>query len=171
MQPRRPATPSDDWLLEQQVRAEMEAVAWRRLREIRKREALEAAQAFQPVAEAQPPRAAPVPATPAPATSAPPRPAPAPFNPHRTGSAILKGLVRFVLAAFGAYLVYVAGEDSRLGEFEVWLATGSAFPVILALSLIEPLRGAVHSLAEGMRWALIAGAAAGCAWVFTHLGS
>lgn len=29
---RRPAIASDDWMLEQQLRAEMEAEAWRRLR-------------------------------------------------------------------------------------------------------------------------------------------
>ena len=92
-------------------------------------------------------------------------------DPHRTGSAILKGLVRFVLAAFGAYLIYIAGADSQLGEFEVWLATGTAFVVVLALSAFDPLRGAVHAMAETARWVLVIGFVMGLAWVFTHMSA
>jgi hypothetical protein len=136
-------------MFEQQARAELEAEAWRRLR--------------QQLAD-QPPALAP------PSAPAPAKPAPA-FNPHRTGSAILKGLVRFMLAAFGAYLTFIAGADSQLGEFEVWLATGTAFIVVLALSAFSPLRGMVHAMAETTRWILLVGFVIGLAWLFTHMSA
>src|SRR5215470_2784672 len=126
--PARPLIASDDWMHEQQLRAELEAEAWRRLR-------MELA-------------------VPAPAPQPPPQPSPE-ADPHRSGSLILKALVRFVLAAFGAYLAYLAASDGGLGGFDVWFATGSAFAVTLALSMLGPLRGFVHVLAETMRWAII----------------
>lgn len=146
-----PAFASDDWMFEQQVRAELEAEAWRRLRS----------------QLAAPPEPALAPVLPTIAATQPARA----HDPHRSGSAILKGLVRFVIAAFGAYLTYIAGADSQLGNFEVWLATGTAFVVLLALSAFEPLRGAVHAMAETARWVLIIGFVMGLAWVFTHMSA
>jgi hypothetical protein len=135
----RPSFASDDWMLEQQLRAEMEAEAWRRMRQ----EAA-VAEAF-----ANPPQAANQ-------SSA--------IDHHRSGSAILKALVRFMLAAFAGYLAYLAGVDSRIGEFEIWLAVGAAFLVTLALSMFGAAREFVHTLAEGMRWILILSAGVACVW-------
>jgi hypothetical protein len=129
-------------MLEQQMRAELEAEAWRRLR----------------VELAVPP---PVPAAPAPAPAEAAATAP---DYHHTGSTILKALVRFALAGFVAYLAWLAAVDARLGEFEAWLAVGGAFIVTLALSLLGPARGFVHLLSEIARWAIIAGAALGALW-------
>lgn len=140
--PRRATPPSDDWMLEQQMRAEIEAETWRRLRH----EA--AARAPAALAEpAQPPAA---------------RPA---FDPHRSGSLTLKALVRFVLAAAVSYLAYLAAMDGGLGEFEAWLAIGAAFITTLALSALDPLRRAVHALAETARWSLITALILGVAWL------
>lgn len=136
----RPAIASDDWMLEQQVRAELEAEAWRRLR-----------------TELAVPQPLPAPAN-APAAEAEP-------NPHRSGSTILKALVRFMLAAFGSYLAFIAAMDSRLGEFEVWLAVGATFMVTLALSMFGGFRRFVHFLAETMRWAIIVAVALGALWM------
>jgi hypothetical protein len=128
-------------MLEQQMRAELEAEAWRRLR-----------------SELVLPEPAPI---------APPQAANAPveIDHHRSGSAILKALVRFMLASFAAYLAYLAGADSQLGEFEVWLAIGSTFVVTLALSMFGVAREFVHMLAETMRWIIIAGAGLGAVWL------
>lgn len=147
---RPPAFATDDWMLEQQVRAELEAEAWRRLRE-----------------QLSLPPPPPLPVQP---QLAPP-PVRDRFDPHRSGSAVLKGLVRFIIAAFGAYLIFIAGADSQLGEFEIWLATGTAFVVILALSAFEPLRGAVHAMAETARWMLIVAFVIGLAWLFTRMSA
>ncbi len=144
---RRPAVASDDWMLEQQVRAELEAEAWRRLR--------------QDLAVPEP-----APAAYAPANAAP---APAEADPHSTGSTILKALVRFMLGAFVAYLAYIAAVDSRLGEFEMWLVTGSSFVVTLALSMFGGVRRMVHFLAETMRWVLIVAVALGGLWMMLHM--
>ena len=138
----RPAFASDDWMLEQQMRAEMEAEAWRRLRH-----------------ELAIPEPAPV------APPAAPAHAPTEADHHRSGSAILKALVRFVLAAFAGYLAFLAGVDSQLGEFEIWLAVGSAFAVALALSMFGVAREFVHMLAETMRWIIIFGAGLGAVWL------
>lgn len=138
----RPAIASDDWMREQQVRAELEAEAWRRLR-------LELA-----VPEPAPPR----PHTPQAKTEA---------ELNFGGSTILKALVRFALAAFAAYLAYIVTVDSRLGEFESWLTIGSAFAITLALSMFGPARRFVHALAEAARWILIAGAGIGVLWLAT----
>lgn len=154
-----PPFASDAWMFEQQARAELEAEAWRRLRQ---------QLATTPDFGTLPPAPAVTPAPAAPAAARPRRPS---FDPHRTGSAALKGLVRFAMAAIGAYLAYVAGMDSQLGNFEVWLATGSAFVVVLALSAFQPLRGAVHAMAETARWVLIAGLVIGLAWMFTHMSA
>jgi hypothetical protein len=148
-----PPFASDDWMFEQQVRAELEAEAWRRLR--------------QQVSGPPEPISLPPP-LPTVAASRPARPA---LDPHRSGSAALKGLVRFVIAAIGSYLTYIAGLDSQMGNFEVWLATGTAFVVVLALSAFEPLRGAVHAMAETARWVLIVSFVLGLAWVFTHMSA
>ena len=120
----RPAFASDDWMHEQQMRAELEAEAWRRLRR----------ELAVPVAAAPPPTEA---------------------DPHQTGSTVLKALVRFMLAAFGAYLAYLAGADSQLGKIEVWRAVGATFAVTLALTMFGPMRRLVHMLAETTRWMLL----------------
>jgi len=137
--PERPAFATEDWMLEQQMRAELEAEAWRRLR----REA----------------------AAPRPALAAPVAAPAATPDYHGTGSTILKAFVRFGLASFASYIGWIAAMDSRLGEFEVWLAVGSAFIVTLALSLFPPIRGFVHFLAETARWVIIAGVALGGLWL------
>lgn len=131
---RRPAVTSDDWMHEQQLRAELEAEAWRRLR-------LELAPAQT-------------------AEIAPTAP-----DYHSSGSAILKGLVRFGLGACGGYLGWLAAVDSGLGEFEAWLAVGGGFILVLALSLVGPFRRMVHLLAETARWLLVSGLALGALWV------
>lgn len=134
----RPVLASDAWILEQQVRAEMEAAAWRRLREDM--------------------------ATP---------PALAPPNEvvdyHRAGSAILKALVRFGIAMFGAYLGWLAAVDSQFGQFEIWLATAAGFAIALSLSMFGYAREFVHVLAETLRWAIICGVALGAAWMMFQM--
>jgi len=145
-QRRGPAFATDEWLLEQELRAEMEAEAWRRLR--------------QRVAIAAPPEPAPLPG---------PAPAAAPtFDPHKTGSTMLKALVRFGLGAFAGYLAFLAGVDSGLGEFEIWLAIGAAFLVTLALSAFGPLQRFVHLLAETARWAIIVAVCFGALYVMLN---
>lgn len=136
---RPPAIPSADWMLEQQMRAEVEAEAWRRLREEVQR-----------------------PVEPAPEPAAPAKTRPE--NPHRSGSIILKAIVRFGLAAAIAGLAFIAALDSQLGEFEIWLAVGSTFIVTLAASMFEPLRSAVYFLSETARWVLILGFLLAVAW-------
>lgn len=148
----RPAFASQDWMLEQQLRAEMEAEAWRRMR--------------HDLVLAEPLPAAP------PQPQAIPAPAPTPArDPHRTGSAILKALVRFMLAAVGAYLAYLAAIDSQLGEFEVWLATGAGFLVTLSLSMFGVARDFVHMLAETARWMIILAVGLGALWVFVQMSA
>ena len=144
---RRPAVASDDWMLEQQVRAELEAEAWRRLRQD---------------------LAVPTPAPAAYAPAHPPQDQTA-ADPHSTGSTILKALVRFMLGAFVAYLAYIAAVDSGLGEFEMWLAVGSSFVVTLALSMFGGVRRVVHMLAETMRWVLIVALSLGGLWMMLHM--
>jgi hypothetical protein len=139
----RPALASDEWMLERQIRAEMEAEAWRRLR-----------------ADL---------AAPAPEVIAPRAPAQPPLDYHGASSAILKALVRFMLAAFGAYLGWLAAKDSQLGEFEIWLATGSTFVITLALSMLGGARGFVHMLAETARWAIMVALALGVLWMMFQM--
>lgn len=143
--PRQPLA-SDAWMAEQQLRAELEAEAWRRMRE----------------AHAAPqPQALPAPE---------PQPAPAKADPSLGGSLILKAIVRFGLGAGMAYIAFIAALDAQLGAFEAWLAAGAAFWVTLALSLLGPFRRAVHTIAETFRWALILGIAAGALWFALQQG-
>ena len=138
----RPAFATDDWMQEQQLRAEVEAEGWRSLRE-----KLATPQALPPPQ--------PIPAA-----------VPADFvDHHRAGSTILKALVRFMLAAFAAYLGYLAAADSGLGEFEMWLAVGSSFVVALALSMFGGAREFVHMAAETMRWMLLIGIGLGATYL------
>lgn len=137
----RPAFATDDWMQEQQLRAEAEAEGWRRLRE----------KLVRPEPMALTPPAAIAAAIEA--------------DPHRTGSAILKAVVRFLLAAFAAYLAWIAGMDARFGEFDVWMITGSTFAITLALSMFGPARGFVHAAAETMRWILLIGIGFGATWL------
>jgi hypothetical protein len=135
----RPAIASDDWMHEQQLRAELEAEAWRRLRQDL--------------------------TAPAPQLAPPPAAAPAKrFDHHRAGSTLLKALVRFGLAVFMAYLAWIAARDSSLGEFEVWLAVGATFLVTLSLSMFGMARELVHALAETARWGLIFVVGLGGVW-------
>jgi hypothetical protein len=129
-------------MLEQQVRAEMEAQAWRTLREE---------------------MAAPPPAL---APTAPPANG---FDYHRSSSAMLKALVRFGLAGCGAYLGWLAAVDARLGEFEVLLATAAGFAITLALSMFGYARDFVHMLAETARWAIICGVGLGALWLMFQI--
>lgn len=137
----RPAYATDDWMQEQQLRAEVEAEGWRRMREKLAR-----------------------PALPPPQEHAAAIAAAVKTDPHRSGSLILKALVRFMLAAFAAYLAWIAGVDARFGEFDIWMATGSTFAIILALSMFAPARGFVHAAAETMRWILLIGVGFGATW-------
>jgi hypothetical protein len=138
----RPAFATDDWMQEQQLRAEVEAEGWRSLR--------------QRLARSEPALPPPV----AVASSAPIE-----IDHHRTGSTILKALVRFLLASFAAYLAWLAGVDARMGEFDIWMATGSAFAIVLALSMFGAARGFVHAAAETMRWMLLIGVGFGATWL------
>jgi hypothetical protein len=130
---------SDEWMAEQQLRAELEAEAWRRLRET-----------------ALPPPAA------AAALPAPRR------DPSLGGSIVLKALVRFAMGATGGYLAYIAAIDAELGSFEAWLAVIAAFLVTLSLSLLAPFRRMVHATAETARWAIIAALGFGLLWVLLN---
>jgi hypothetical protein len=142
----RPAIGSDDWMLEQQVRAELEAEAWRRLRrELTIPQAPVAAPVSEPKREATETRQA--------------------IDFHKTGSIVFKALVRVALAAFGAYLAWLAAIDGGLGEFESWLALAAGFLVTLSLSLIGPARAFVHFASEALKWSLIGGAAIGVVWL------
>lgn len=136
----KPVFASDDWMHEQQIRAELEAEAWRRLR-----------------ADLAVPQSAPVAVAPADVV-----------DPHTSGSTILKAVVRFALASFAAYLAYIAAADSRLVGFEAWLTIGATFVVTLALSMFGGFRRAVHTLAETARWVLLIGVGFGAVWVMTH---
>lgn len=142
--PRKSGLASEDWILEQQLRAELEAEAWRRLRQDLSRPAL-------------PPPSAP-----------PSAPAPAAIDYARGGSLALKALVRFGLAVFGGYLAWLAAFDAGLGEFETWLALGAGFLVVLALSMLPGARHLVHLLAETLRWTLIVSAALGVVWLMVR---
>ena len=145
--PRQPLA-SDEWMAEQQLRAELEAEAWRRMREHR-------------VPQIQPPQPA---AAPAPAQQRPAR------DPSLGGSLILKALVRFALGAGMAYLAYIAALDAQLGAFEAWLAAGAGFLVTLSLSMFAPFRRMVHAIAETFRWAIIVGLALGALWLARQSG-
>ena len=140
---RAPAFASNDWMLEQQMRAEMEAEAWRLLRQ----------------ETAPPPVIEPGAAIPTPNLGA---------RIHTGGSIALKALVRFALAGSGAYIAFLAAFDAGLGEFEIWLAVGAAFLVTLSFSMLGPARQFVHILAEAARWILIVSAVLGAIWLLTQ---
>lgn len=146
----RHAFGSDEWMLEQQLRAEAEAEGWRRIRTD--------LSTPQPLAVAAPAQvSAPIPTREEEARRY-----------HRGGSAILKALVRFALGAFGGYLAWIAAMDSGAGEFEVWLWVGSGFIVAMALSAFGPGRAFVHYMAEAARWVLILAAGVGAVWLLVH---
>lgn len=145
MSQRLPA--SDEWMAEQQLRAELEAEAWRRLREV----------------HARPPEPPPALAAPALAQARP--------DPSFGGSLILKALVRFALGAGMAYIAYIAAVDAQLGAFEAWLAAIAGFLITLSLSLLGPFRRAIHATAETAKWAIIAGAAFGALWLVMNPGA
>ncbi|MBL8537179.1 MAG: hypothetical protein JNM59_07225 [Hyphomonadaceae bacterium] len=147
----RPAVGSEDWMFEQQLRAELEAEAWRRLRR-----------------ELAPPVAPQIP------LEEPPAPLPAPrktLDYHAAGSSVLKGIVRVGLAGFGAYLAWLAAFDAQLGEFETWLAGAAGFLATLSFSLFGPARRLVHTLAEALRWTILGGAAVGVVWLLLQAQS
>ena len=144
-EPARPPFATDDWMFERQMRAELEAEAWRRMR-------AEFASRGAPIIE--PSGAA------LESESAAPR-----FDYHRAGSAILKGIVRFALAAFGGYLGFLCAADAGLGEFETWLALAAGFLVTLSFSLLPIARSFVHVLAEGLRWSLVGAAFVCVLWL------
>lgn len=102
---------------------------------------------------------------PAPETAAPARPW------YEGGSIILKGLVRFSIGAFGAWMGWIAAMDSRAGEFEVWLAVLAGFVVALALSFFGVAKQFVALLSEVMRWTLIFGFCVGVFWLIGQLQS
>ncbi|MBY0564808.1 MAG: hypothetical protein K2P58_11550 [Hyphomonadaceae bacterium] len=139
--PRPAAFASDDWMLERQLRAELEAEAWRRLR-------------------AELAAGSPAPAAPAAPAEVKPR-----FDFHAAGSAVLKAVIRFWLAAAGSYLAWLCAVDARLGEFETWLALAAGFVGTLSLSLLPGARGFVLMLAEGLRWVIVGAALVGVAWL------
>ena len=145
-----PAFASDDWMLAQQLRAELEADAWRRLREER----------LEDFAVA-----------PAPPPERPARDSTRLALIERGGSAVLKALVRFAFAAACAYLAWLAAVDATLGEFETWLAAGAGFFSALSISMFEPVRRFVHAAAEALRWCLLLGAALGAAWLLLHMSA
>jgi hypothetical protein len=141
--PARLTFATDDWMFERQMRAELEAEAWRRMRaELASRD------------------------TPNLDPRAPPETAPTRrLDFHKAGSAILKAVVRFALAATGAYLGWLCAKDAGLGEFETWLALGAGFLVTLSFSLLPFARSLVHALAEGLRWSLVGAAAVSVIWL------
>lgn len=134
--PRR-GVPTSAWMLDQQMRAEMEADAWRRLRfEVAAQEAL----ALQAAATTETEQV------------------------HRGGSTTFKAIVRFMMGTFAAYLAYLAGVDSGLGEFEIWLAVGAGFVAMLALTAFGPFRSFVYLMSETARWAVILALIFGALW-------
>lgn len=131
----RPAFGSDDWMLEQQIRSEKEAKAWRLLRQDLRATPLAAGGAG------------------------------APIDYNHTGSAALKALVRFGLATFGAHVAWLVAVASQLGQFEIWLAMASGFVITLALSMFGSARGLVHLLAQAAGWMIVAAVALSSVWL------
>ena len=136
---RRPAFASQDWMLEQQLRAELEAEAWRRLRELSDFRELPPDVDISTVTHAEP-------------------------DYHSTGSIIFKALVRFMIAACVAYLAWLAAVDAEFAEFEILLTVCAAYIVTLSVTLLGPARGLVHVLAETLKWMLIITVALGVLW-------
>lgn len=77
------------------------------------------------------------------------RPAP------RGGSIILKGLVRFLIGAFGGYLGWIAALDSGGGEIDGWFAVIAGFVIALALTAFGAGRDFVHAVSETARWVIL----------------
>lgn len=140
--PRRPTFASQDWILEQQLRAEMEAEAWRRLREVATVPELLPGAVLTTIADDSQP------------------------DYHHTGSTILKALVRFGLATIAAYVAWIAAIDFGAGEFEAWLIVIGFFVITLALTLLVP--GLVQMLADILWWVLIVAAVLGVLWVLVQ---
>jgi hypothetical protein len=133
-------------MLEQQLRAEVEAEGWRALRSHL--------------------------AHPAVATTAPDAPAaPPPKREWRFGAAMVKGVVRFGIGAAGAYLAFLAAADAGLGEFEVWLALIAGFVVTLSLSAFGVGRQLVHGLARMTAWALVIALGAGAVYLMSRMAA
>src|SRR5262249_48359524 len=88
---------------------------------------------------------------------------------YEGGSAILKGLVRVGIGAFGAWMGYIAAANSDVGALEIWMAVVVGFFGALVLSLIGPAREFVALLAEITRWVLIIGLAIGAFWLVSKL--
>lgn len=141
--PRRPTFASQDWILEQQLRAEMEAEAWRRLREVATVPELLPGAVLTTIADDSQP------------------------DYHHTGSAILKGLVRFALAAIAGYVAWIAAIDLGLGEFEAWLIVIGVSVIFLAFTLLLP--ALVHMLSEILRWTLVVAAVLGVLWLLVQV--
>lgn len=143
---RLPAFGSDDWMLEQQLRAEVEAEGWRALRS---HLAHPAVTTTAPEAAATPP----------------------PKREWRFGAAIVKGVVRFGIGAAGAYLAFLAAADAGLGEFEVWLALIAGFVVTLSLTAFGVGRQLVHGLARMTAWALVIALGAGAVYLMSRMAA
>lgn len=141
--PRRPTFASQDWILEQQLRAEMEAEAWRRLREVATVPELLPGAVLTTIADDSQP------------------------DYHHTGSAILKALVRFGFAAIAAYVAWIAAIDLGAGEFEAWLIVIGFFVITLALTLLVP--ALVDMLADILGWTLIVAAVLGVLWMLVQV--
>lgn len=145
---RRPPIASDAWMLEQQTRAEFEAEGWRQLRaEVARAEAEAArqhARAYQQQARLD-------------------------DGEIVSHSAILKGLVRFLFGALGAYVAWIAVMDSGGGSFEAWMWVGMGFVITLALTAFGPGRQLVHVIAEGFRWTILLGLCVGLVWVMVQM--
>lgn len=141
--PSRAALGSDAWMLEQQLRAEWEASEWRRIR---------AELALPP----------PQPASPT--SAAPERPW------HEGGSGVLKGLVRFGIGAFGAWMGYIAAATSDdASNIEIGMAVIIGFFIALMISMLSPFKPFVALLAEITRWVLIFGVVVGAFWFVAHM--
>jgi hypothetical protein len=141
--PSRAALGSDAWMLEQQLRAEWEASEWRRIR------AELALPPPQLVLPQEPARERPW---------------------HEGGSGVLKGLVRFGIGAFGAWMGYIAAASADgTGELEIVMAVIAGFFIALMISMLGPFKPFVALLAEIARWVLIAGVVVGGFWFVAHL--
>lgn len=146
---RLPAFGSDDWMLEQQLRAEVEAEGWRALR----------SHLAHPIA------------APAYGPEAPVAAQPKPTREWHFGAAMLKGIVRSCIGAFGAYLAFIAAMDSGAGEFEAWLAIIAGFIVSLALTAFGPGRRLVAALANMMRWGLVIALGVGAVYLVSQMAA
>ncbi|GAM99904.1 hypothetical protein U91I_03559 [alpha proteobacterium U9-1i] len=134
-------------MLEQQLRAEVEAEGWRNLRQH---------------------LAHPVIAPTAPDAPAAPLP---PKREWRFGAAMVKGIVRSGVGAAGAYLAFLAAADSGLGEFEIWLAVIAGFIVSLSLTAFGIGRQLVHALARMAAWGLVIALGVGAVYLVSQMAA